>query len=639
MAPFRRKKKFPLGRAEESQAGRDYLNASGFKINRKDAETMRRLPQLWQAKAFAYYDLLGEIKYAASFYSRSLAALRLYVGKLDEQGEVVEVDSEPDIQEFLERIRDPGGGRSNLLASYGRLMFLAGECMLFVSKNPDTEEEQWEMLSTDELRFTGSSYVRYAAPSLPAENFSIPSDDDYEPVDDKSAVAYRFWKRHPRYSMTADSTMQGVLELCEELLLLTQAVRARARSRLAGSGILFVSDDFGPPPLDTGNDEDPNEDVFLEALTDAMTAPIIDEGTASAIVPLVVRGSTDAIKDGVRHLQIIDPTQLYPETGLRMECIKRIAIGLDMPPEVLLGVTDANHWSAWQVDESAWKAHLLPVAQQLVDDLTSAYLRPALKAAGVNNWQDYVVAFDAAAVINHPDRSKDAKDLYDRRAIGKETLREAAGFDDDDSPSEEELDEMIGIEVRDASMAKFGIPSPKSGTIEPVAGELVDKAGTVGPNEVAKVPPVPPNERAKQEEPPGVLASLNGEALAAKIIGASDLAMQRAREQAGNRIRAFAKRDPESEKLIDGLRAGQIAFTLGPERVRAMRCPGESQLVEGASGLLAEALKLWGVENPAVAELLGERIEQHAARTLYEERPSPLPPTFYHYVAGLKVDS
>jgi hypothetical protein len=624
---------------------RKSLTAAGMKVNRSDADVVRRLTQPWQSRAFAYYDLLGEIKFASQFYSRSIANLRLYIGKTDEEGEVEEVEDEPNIQEFLERIRDPGGGRSSLLASYGRLMFLVGECMLFVSPNPDTGEEQWEMLSTDELKTVGGQYVRLKAPSLMAENYQIPNDEDYEPVD-REAVAYRLWRRHPRFSMLADSTMQGVLELCEELVLLTQAVRARARSRLAGSGILWVSEDFGPPPLEPVGDEDPMEDPFLEALTEAMTAPILDEATASAVVPLVVRGSTEAIDKGVKHTQIIDPTQLYPETGLRAECIKRIAMGLDMPPEILLGVTDSNHWSAWVVQEETWKAHLQPIAQQLCDDLTSAYLRPALKQAGVGNWEEYCIDYDAAEIINHPDRTKDAKDLYEARAIGKFALRDAAGFDDDDAPTEEELNEMLGVAIRDASLAKYGIPTTRGGVIEPEAGELVDgkpgggATGAPGSSDVKKGPPPNPAEQPGKANPVSgeVLGSLNGEALTAKIIGAADLAMHRAREQAGNRLRTHARRDEECTALIDGVRAGQIAPTLGPERVRALGAPSERELVRGASHLLADALKLWGVEDESLAELLGERIEAHAARTLYEEHPQPLPTTFQHYVAGLRAE-
>lgn len=647
MALFGRRQ-WALGLPEKTAAGRS-LTASGTKIDRKQADSMRRLIQPWQSRAFAYYDILGEIKYAAQFYSRALSNLRLFVGQIDDQGEVEEVDNDPNLQEFLERIRDPGGGRSNLLAAYGRLMFLAGECYLFVSKNPDTDEEQWEMLSTDELRVTAGGYIRYTAPSMEAQNFAVADDDAYEPVDDKTAVGYRLWKRHPRYSLLADSTMQGVLDLCEELVLLTQAVRARARSRLAGSGILFLSEDFGPGPVEVAPDEDPAEDPFLEVLTEAMTLPMVEEGTASAVVPLLVRGSTEAIQNGVRHLQIIDPVQLYPETGLRRECIERIAMGLDLPPEILLGMTDANHWTAWMVDEQTWKAHLQPVAQQLCDDLTSAYLRPALKQAGINNWEDYTVGYDAAAIINHPDRTKDAKDLYDRRAIGKTTLRDTAGFQDEDAPTDDELNEMLGVALRDASLAVDGIPTVRGGVIEPQPGELVSKSPTGGetgaqpkadqtPGAVEPGPPTNGKPTQPQDVVNTTLGSMNGELLTAKILGAADLACHRAREAAGNRLRSYANRDPDILKLIDGVKPSQIAPTLGPEKVRQLKAPNEKQLAEGAGHLLAETLPLWGI-NPDIAQLLGERIEQHVARTLYQTHPGPLPQSFTSYIKTISTTS
>ena len=89
-----------------------------------------------------------------------------------------------------------------------------------------------------------------------SQSLHIDRDEEgaWVPVDDRTAVGYRLWQRHPRFSMLADSTMMGVLELCEELLLLTQSVRARARSRLAGSGILLIDERISPPPLEAKPD-------------------------------------------------------------------------------------------------------------------------------------------------------------------------------------------------------------------------------------------------------------------------------------------------------------------------------------------------------------------------------------------------
>lgn len=623
-----------LGRPSKVRAEKNALTAAGFRISQRDADTMRRLIQPWQQRAFTYYDSLGEIKYAAQFYSRAMSSLRLYIGEVDENDDIVETKNE-DVKAYLTRIQDPGGGRSGLLSAYGRLIFLVGEAQLFVSMNRETEMEQWEMLSTDELRTTGSGYSRYKAPSLMAEDFKPTSDDGedaYEPIDDDTAVAYRLWKRHPRYSMLADSTMQGVLDLCEELMLLTQAVRARARSRLAGAGLLLIPEEVSPKPPEPVGDEDPLEDIFLEDFTEAMTSPITDEGSAEAVVPLIVRGQAEHL-DKIRHIQIVDPTQLYPETGLRRECIERIAIGLDMPPEVLLGISDANHWTAWMIDEQTWKGHLQPLAKQLVDDLTAAYLRPSMKADGVEDWEKYSIAYDATDIINHPDRAKDAKDLWDREAISDEALRTAAGFEESDAPDEEEWRRRVGVKIRDGSMATYGIPSLKPGGIEPAEGDIVTADSGSSSAEVVKGPPqeqpAPPSAAPLPET---VLGSLNGHN-ASRVLGASDLALLRAREAAGNRVRNLSKRDPDMAKAVEGVRAGRVCVVLGQQRVRALGIQSELELVRTAHDIILDAFRVYDLDDEITARLV-DLIEQHAALTLYAEQPLPLPTTYTNYVQG-----
>jgi hypothetical protein len=522
-------------------------------------------------------------------------------------------------------------------------MFLAGEAILFVSTDDDGDE-QWEMLSTDELRIQGNTIQRYKAPSLQPEDYKEATDDDggqWEDLNDDTAVSYRLWQRHPRYSAIADSTMQGVLDLCEELVLLTQSVRSRTRSRLAGAGILLISDKISPAPPEPVGDEDPEQDEFLTSLTEAMTAPIADESAASAVVPIVVRvpheaveggdgqGGSRSVSDLMYHLQIVDPTQLYPETGLRYELIKRIAIGLDMPPEVLMGLGDANHWSAWQVDEQTWQGHLQPKAQQLVDDLTASYFRPELRQQGVDDYKMFFVAYDATAIINHPDRTKDAKDLHERMAISDKSLREAGGFDEDDAITDpDELTRRIGVKVNDGYLAITG----KVSQLEDVnrarrvaEGDTVDD-GESSPDAV-KEPPTPPAER------PGGNGNGAGPEAVARILGASDLAVLRAREVAGNRLRSLAKKDKDAAKLIQGVRSGLVAPTLGRERVHALKVT-EAELIDGARDLIEETLRIWDIDE-AVAEKVAESVERHAALTLYDERPATFPTSFTNYVTAL----
>lgn len=624
------------------------LVASGYRVQKQDADQMRRLALPWQKRAFAYYDLVPEVKYASQFYAKALSVLRLFVGERQPDGTIEESEN-PEVIAHLDRMQDPGGGgREALLSAYGQLRFLTGECYLVVTVDPDTDREQWECLSTDELRPEGSGYVRLRAPGLNPETLRDPGDEVWEPVDETQAVVYRLWKRHPRFSEMADSTMQGVLDICEELVLLTQAVRSRARSRLAGAGLMLVNSRYLPPPPAPKAGEE-QVDPFMRDFMQAMTSPIVNEGAASAVVPHVVRvdvPANESLDDVIKHIQIIDPLQTYPETGLRMELIKRLSIGLDMPPEVLVGLADANHWNAWQVDEQTWKSHLQPVANAMVNDFTTAWFQPTLRAEGIGDWDRYVVWYDAAAVINHPDRSKDAKDLYAQRAIGKRSLREANGFTDDDAPTDEELMEMIGVAVRDGSLALYGIPSVKAGGIEPEAGEIVTPSGEEGSPEAAPAGPETAPEVAK--EPPSgadgngdgattasavraTIAHLEREAFAARVMGAADVAFFRARDLAGARLKGYAKRDPDARKALDGVANHKAAAKLGADAAKRIGAPPARQLVAGAAQILGESLLSQGVKAEAV-EWLGDRLEQYAAATLFHERPDPLPQTFLVYI-------
>lgn len=640
------------------------LTGSALRMTKRDADMARRVIQGWQTRSFLYYEQCGEIWYAAQFYARALAKLELSVKRIDPAAptggeEDIDVAS---LQDYVTRIQDPGGGRANLLGAYGRLMFLTGECYLLVTSaidpdardgegggdddgldddpnevlaredTSDRQREVWEFVSTDELRATGDgAFTRYMAPSLGAQEIKTGDEEGTWVALPGNAIAYRFWRRHPRYSALADAPMRGVLDLCEELLILTMAVRARAVSRVAGSGILLVPEEISPAPLKNAGDENPNEDVFLRDLTTAMVEPIKDQGTASAVVPFVVRGQAKYLEQ-FRLIQLSDPDKFYPETGLRTECIRRMAIGLDMPPEALIGTEDSNHWTAWSIDEQTWKAHLQPIAQMLCDDLTASYLRPAMAADGVANPEQYVVAYDAAAVINHPDRTKDAKDLWDRLAISDETLRKANGFEEADAPKEEEWLRRAGFLMHDSSMAAYAIPSVRL-NIEPEPGQIesadtqaagdggAPTGGTTTPAESGGTnAPAQPQEQ--QAQPPLAASGLRVSPEALQV--AVRVALMRCREKAGARIRSHTAGIPAAAELINGVPNPLVASGLGRDRCTSLM-PGVTarEMVRGAAAPLVAVLVEHGMERPAAAAI-AQAVERHAAQTLYAAKPSAM---------------
>src|SRR5699024_12144898 len=88
-------------------------------------------------------------------------------------------------------------------------------------------------------------------------------------------------------------------------------------------------------------------DMFTEGLIEAMLTPIGDRASASAIVPLVVTVPDESV-DKIKHISFSQPLDGTAQ-GLRDEAIRRLALGQDAPPELLLGTGNMNHWGGWPV--------------------------------------------------------------------------------------------------------------------------------------------------------------------------------------------------------------------------------------------------------------------------------------------------
>lgn len=617
----------------------DELTAAAVRVSRKRSGEYRRLVQPWQMRALSYYDLVGECWNSAQFYSRSLKQVRLFVAERDDAGELEETD-DPTVQGELARIQDPGGGGySRLLDAYGRLMFLCGEGYFLVT-NPDGDDESWEFVSSDELRIDGEgSYTRFAAPSLPAQLLRDVPDSAYKPIGDE-ALVMRVWRPHPRYSALADSPIRAVLDLLEELVLLTLAVRARAKSRLAANGILFLPDGLSQAPLEAVGDEDPMLDPFMEDLIEQIVSPVENPGTAAAVAPAIIRGPDD-LGEKIKLIQISNPLETYPEQGLRTEAVKRYAIGIEMPAEMLTGTGTVNHWGAWLIDEQAAKQYIFPMCQQLCDDLTSVYLRPTLKQANVPNWERYVVGYDASAIVAHPDRVKDAKDLHDRLVISDKALRDAADFNDTDAPSIDELNRRIGVKLQDAALATSGEYDP--GETSSINADEEQTGAEGAPQSGAEVDAGAPEGIPSETGETGEMSSRTAgerELVVARILGLCAGGVARGRQIAGSRLRArigrmngelSASLTPADQ--LPNVPNEELARALGVQFVRSY-AGSEKALVKGATAGMADLLRTWGLDEKAI-EGLDELVVSVAARSLYTKASAEPAKAIVSYVEAL----
>lgn len=571
------------------------LTASARRVRGSD-KGMQRLSQGWQARALSYYDLSPVARFAADEHGKALAKVRIFPAFI-ENGEVKEIEEGKDGAETIEwlaRVHDPGStNRTTMQASFARQMFLTGDGYLLATADEySRDEEKWEFVSVLELRKDGNQYRRYAGgPGMP-EDLDAIDDENFRQLKGASAVAYRMWRPHPAYTLRADSPMQPLLDMFEEMMLLQMAVQARVKSRLSSAGVLFYSDEISLPPI-AGQPEVPGQDPLIRRIFPHMSKPIQEPGSASSVVPLTMRIPTAGkpIQDLIYHWKPGDPNEVYREQGLRAELLEHIAIGVDLPAEVVKGLADANHWTGWQIDEQYAKRHIYPVAQLWCDNLLATYLRPTAKAEGFDRWDELVIGYDAAAVVVHPDQTENAKDAYDRYNLKREKFVDALGFTKDDIPDDTEVEWRLAVDAGH-------LPGQ-----EPAQTAVPPQEGDVAPEQAA--------EDTALETGAQVIELPPQNAQAASIVGMAEAHLDRAREVAGARLRSKlnGEKKPPSE-VPNGLVAAAVGATECPVPALA--------LVYGTAEAFSRTLGRLHLPD-GWAATLADQLEAHAARTLFDE--------------------
>lgn len=582
-----------------------------------------RTPQ-WQLDALAYYDQIGAVRYAAQFWARGLSKIRFFVGEKDERGEVKE-STDPEALAIFDRIQDPMGGMVQITASYGQLRFLAGECYLVWTPENESENEpeMWEVVSVLEMRKLSKrkgkeTWHRIQAPGLTPQELTEAEDDEFEPMPGE-CIVYRMWKRHPAYSMMADAPMRSVLADCEEIVRCTHTINARLISRLAGPGIFAIPQSWKVKPLtQVAGEATPEEDPFQQRLTRAMIAAISTPGSAESVAPIVVK-VPDETTASAKLYKIWEPSEVIRELETREKAIHRFAVGVDMPPGKVEGIEGSTHWNAWAIDKEGME-HLTPVATDFGNDIGGVYLRPALKKAGREDWAKFVVSFDPAEATTNPDEFADAKEMYDKRVIGKAALRRAGNASDDDAPSDAELQEMLFVATSQVVEVNAGVisetPSTVDGTEEPATGE-----------ETEQDMPVEPTEEEVEAEADGNLSF---------VLGAAELAVEEIRGTIGRRLlnHLAGGRCPDCAAEVKGVRASLIAATLGVERVAIELQVNLMAFAEDAGAGFGNVVERQLAVSGATSRVLQEILELHALATIYETSPG-LPAGFIGRVKAL----
>jgi len=415
-----------------------------------------------QEEAWTGYERVGEVHYAFNLTANILSRLRVFPAAIPESDEApqgakdaadkgrISSDLARDAEETMREISGPTF--AGLVRSFALNVNVPGECYMVRLPGEDRQGNktvQWKVVSTDELVFDQQgAWLR-----------PIKGETTQQKRLAKGTFVGRIWRAHPRYSGEPDSSMMGVADAVEELLILQRLVRSATRTRL-NNGLLFLPDGLLtnrmymalqglaedgqplPPEELEAMASDPGNQLVADIMQAIVTA-ISDEGDAAAVAPIMVTGD-GGLAEQIKHITFERGSDdwLVNRTERALE---RILQGIDVPKEVVTGLANVKYSNALVIDENLYKATIEPLALVLVDALTEVFLRPLLRAKGYSesDINRIVVWYDPSEIVTRPNQSADASDGFDKFLVGPGAWRREHGFGDDDAPSEAELGMML----------------------------------------------------------------------------------------------------------------------------------------------------------------------------------------------------
>lgn len=479
--------------------------------------------QGWQAEAWKYYDTVGELRFVANWVGNVMSRAELFPAEL-RQGEDKRLNSGP-AADALHAYFDGEAGQAEMLRATGIHLTVAGECYHVYR----AKQKRWQVLAYDKVTQQGSGTQATIRADF--------SDGDGKVIVGKGQdLVLRVWNPHPLDPWQADSPVRSSLASLAEIHRTTQAVRAILASRLAGNGLLMMPSDITFPTPANAPEGANQADIFMATLGEAMLTPIEDPDDASAVVPIVITAPGENIKDA-RHMTF--SAELPEQIRLmRQDAVKRFALGMDVPPEVLIGMENANHWNAWLIDEASVKAHTEPRLAVVTNAITTGYMRPAVDGDYPDTTMVGVVA-DTASIRLRPNRSKEAIELWDRGELSADALRRETGFGKEDEPKRNEMKEWLLRKIALGSTS----PEQTQAAAEALGIDLLadiqiiqSQTGKERPDSIDNRRTIESDRRAEGPDlPEAVAASVE---VPESLLAACDVLVFRALERAGNRLKS-----------------------------------------------------------------------------------------------------
>lgn len=566
---------------------------------------------VWQEDAWAYYDEVPEVKFGINYLANGMSKVRFYAAVANDEGDIVPIDDETSpyagtplataAVEALARLRAPIGGQGEINRLVTSNLEVAGECYLrgleaVPARGVPGEQgynpgrpESWDVVSVSMIEWTiprGDTEPVKGAIRLQPDGTAADVN-----VNDEAFV--RLWQRHPRFPLTADSNIRGCMSDLEALVVLSNTEKAIAKSRMS-AGVVLVAKEFslipeppppGAPAPDPPVQPDPNvppPESFITRFEKALTAPIEDPAAPEAVVPLLVGVQGDKVQTGMKHYTFDrqDDGSLQVKISAKID---RVARGMNVPVEVVMGHMSTTFSNAEQIDQDIFDDHWEPRCIMVAEGYGAGFLRPVLlDEFEPTDVERVLVWYDPSALVRSSPPEDSVDDLWKDNLVSDATRRRVKGFDEDDAPAD--IQEFIRNLVLDKGQFGQSLTAQllqKLGIDVEVVADEGPPAGFAGSAMLAR--------QSRRGHLGAQLREIDRH-LRDRLHGAADMSMTRALERAGNKLKTSRVRHVRD--LAAAQRPYNVAAHLGPAIVADAGHTAED-LLEDAWGDLREQFMAW----------------------------------------------
>lgn len=494
----------------------------------------------WQQVAWDMLDTVGELRYYVGWRASSCSRVRLIASDIDpDTGLPTGSTDNARVQEIVKAIAGGPLGQAQLVKRAVECLTVPGEVWIAILVRP--EGEMWVPLTRDEIK-TNARTVTVELPTGEHHDMNLSTDS-----------IFRVWNPRPRRAIEADSPVRATLDSLREIVRTTKTISNASKSRLIGNGVVFVPHEMSLPAMNApvaGNRPGdsmpamtgaPAVQQLQELLFQVAQTAYDDEDSMAALIPMFAGVPGEQVKN-VSHLKFDNSvTDIAIKT--RNDAIARLAMGLDVSPERLLGLgSNSNHWTAWEIADEDVRLHIVPPVETLCQAIYEQVLKVVLEREGIDPTQ-YTMWYDTSALTADPDKTDEATNAFDRGAITAEAYREFLGLGD----SGYDFASMTGWQewARDRVSQKpellptlLPLLDQLDGVIEPPApAPAIEQAPPDEPPPTETDPNQEPQTQPGTEDQPPPDSAARSDAVGMAIV---ELLVGRALELAGKRRRTRA---------------------------------------------------------------------------------------------------